>query len=297
MHYIFIVNGRQDFEYVEGEVLEQLKGLSIQYTIYRTIGMGDATRFTKVYCDLHHHEEVCFVACGGSGICNEVASGIVGESNKSMAIIPFGATNDFLKNFPDRDFKSFRKVLGGEIKNVDILKVNDNYAINVCNFGFDSIVASEANYLTEIKKKHPYERGIIRAILGGRFNRIKVVVDGKPINRWMIFSCALANGKFVGGQFLCAPEADTSDGWMDVCLIKVMTLARFLWLFPHYVLGEHILPKYSRFVTYCKAKHVEISAKDLINVVLDGDLLPGTQFTVDLIPNAVRLMLPPIEEK
>lgn len=292
MHYIFVINGRSDYAHIVEDVRKQLEPLDVKHTMYVTTGIGDATRYTRVYCDLHSNEEVCFVACGGTGTINEVASGIVGETNKSIAILGYGYTNDFLKNFPGYDFQSIEKILKGEVKKIDILKVNDNYAINVCNFGFDSIVASEANYLVEIKKSKPYERGIFRAIIAGRFNRIKVVADGKALNRRRLLSCCLANGKYVGGQFLCTPKAEIDDGLIDICLLKPMTLTSFLRLIKPYRSGEHIQPQYARKVVYTKAKHVDIISKNIIKVVIDGELLPGTRFSVDLLPQAVQLRLP-----
>ncbi len=292
MHYIFVINGRKDYSDVEEDVLRQLEGRDIQYTIYRTMGVGDATRYTRIYCDLHRSEEVCFVACGGSGTCNEVASGIVGETNKSMAFLAYGFTNDLIKSLPGYDFNSVEKILQGEVQQLDILRVNDNYALNICNFGFDSVVAVEANYLTEAGQSKPYERGIVRALFGARFNRIRVVADGEPLNRQWLLSCVLANGQYVGGQFRCTPDADLSDGLMDICMIKTMSLLSFLRIIPYYRRGDHLQSKFAKKFIYRRAKHVDVYSKNLIYMVLDGELLPGTEFSVDVLPNAVRFVLP-----
>ena len=80
MKYIYIINGRADKIPQYQELYDQLKEISHPYEIYTTIGEGDATRYVRLYCDLHPEEEVCFVACGGNGIINGVASGLVGFS-------------------------------------------------------------------------------------------------------------------------------------------------------------------------------------------------------------------------
>ena len=103
MKYIFIVNGRADKAPYRKQIIEQIEQCThgLNYEIYETEGMGDATRYTHVYCDLHPAEEVCFVACGGDGTINEVASGIAGFEHKSMAIIAIGGSgNDFIKYYP-----------------------------------------------------------------------------------------------------------------------------------------------------------------------------------------------------
>jgi diacylglycerol kinase (ATP) len=292
MHYIFVINGRKDYSHIEGKLKKQLEGLSIQYTLYTTTGVGDATRFTRLYCDLHGNEEVCFVACGGSGITNEVASGIVGKNNKSMAILAYGLTNDLLKMYPEYDFTSVRKMLEGTTRKIDIIKVNDSYALNTCNFGFDSTVADEVSYLTENNKRFPYQRGIIRALLSARYNRIKIIADGKPLNKWLMLSCAIGNGRYVANKYLCTPKAEVDDGLMDICLLKIMSFLRFVLFLPHYQKGEQIEPKYSRKVIYTQAKHVDVISKELFVMVLDGELLPGTEFSIDILPQAIQLRLP-----
>lgn len=59
---------------------------------------------------------------------------------------------------------------------------DDRYSINVCNFGFDSVVASTANKLSRKGNKNPYRWGIVKAIFCGRFNRIQVKADGEELN-------------------------------------------------------------------------------------------------------------------
>ena len=182
------------------ELYDQLKETPHPHEVYTTLGEGDATRFVRLYCDLHPEEEVCFVACGGNGVIIEVATGLVGyseylasysqkatafnsESKKqkskfTMAILYIGGTTkDFLINFPGRNFFSVKEMLAGTVTPVDIIRVNDSYSLNVCNIGFNSKVASRANELVAKGKTahEAYTRGVVNAILTSRFNRVKVV--------------------------------------------------------------------------------------------------------------------------
>ena len=118
MHYIFIINGREDKAFIEEDLTRQIReyGPGLDYEIYKTRGVGDGTRFVRIYCDLHPAAKVCFVACGGSGTMNEVVSGMVGSTGKTLAILAYGETNDFLKCFPDRDFTSLSRMLNGSVR-------------------------------------------------------------------------------------------------------------------------------------------------------------------------------------
>ena len=157
MHYIFIINGREDKNFIANQVLRQIDevGTGLDYELYRTTGVGDGTRFVHVWCDLHPNVECCFVACGGTGMVNEVASGMVGSKKKSLGILAYGETNDFTKYYPDRDFRSLRKLIAGTPRKIDIIRVGDNYAINVINIGFEAAVAVHQYSLREDGRRRP----------------------------------------------------------------------------------------------------------------------------------------------
>lgn len=307
MRYIYIINGRPDKASQYQEFYDQLKAIPHPHEVYTTLGEGDATRYVRLYCDLHPEEEVCFVACGGNGIINGVASGLVGYAqsgeeaarlceNKTMAILYFaGATEDLIINFPGRDFRSVKDMLEGTVTPIDIIQVNDSYCLNVCNIGFNSKVASRANELVAKGKSahQAYTRGVINAILTSRYNRIKVMVDGERIARGPMVLCTFANGRRVGGEFNCAPEARLDDGLMDVCYFRAMSLLRLLMLIPHYKAGTHIGSRAGgKKVLFRHAREVMISSKDLIDIYLDGEQLPGSQFHLKVLPGALPLRLP-----
>ena len=286
MKYIYIVNGRADKAFQYREFYEQLGEIPHQHEVYTTMGEGDATRYVRLYCDLHPEEDVCFVACGGNGIINGV-------------LYFGGATEDFIINFPGRNFRSIRDMLNGTVTPTDVIQVNDSYCLNVCNIGFNSKVASRANELVaEGKSAHQaYTRGVINAFLTSRFNRIRVTVDGEPIARGPMVLCTVANGRRVGGEFNCAPEAKVDDGLMDVCYFRAMSLLRLLTLFPLYRSGHHIGSRAGRNkVLYRQARQVTISSKDLIDIYIDGEQLPGSQFDLRILPGALPLRLPKLSK-
>lgn len=298
MHYIFVINGREDKQWISAELDRQIQeiGSGLDYQMYTTTGVGDGTRFTRIYCDLHPSAKVCFVACGGTGTLNEVASGLVGFKDKYLALLAFGATNDFIKCFPDRDFRSLRKILSGTLQGTDIIRVNDDYAINVINIGFDADVAATANRLSEAgRAKHAYGIGIFRALFTSRFNRIRVVADGKRMNRRRLMLCTVANGSWCGGEYCCAPYADVADGQAEVCLVRPMLLSVFLAILPMYRRGEHLDKRALRLLfRYRRAHHIDVHSRNLIDLSLDGETVSGHDFQIDVLPKAIQFILPSI---
>lgn len=299
MRYLFIINGRADKEAAKEEVLKQLSELedSIEYETYVTSEPGDATRYIRLYCTNCPEDEVCFVACGGDGTINEVSSGLVGSKNKHMAILALGTGNDFIKYYKGRDFKSIRKIIDGTPERIDILKINeDRYSINVCNFGFDAIVCTIGNKLGTKGWKNPYRWGVFGSIFIGRFNRIAVVADGERIDHGKMLLCTLSNNSYVGGEFKCGPRAKNNDGLIDLCYVKSCTLAKFLSTMGTYTKGEHLdTPSCMKIMTYRQVRHVEIKSEKSIELCLDGEMLPGDEFTVDIMPGEISLIVPAAE--
>lgn len=94
-------------------------------------------------------------------------------------------------------------------------------------------------------------------------------------------------------EFNCAPNAKLDDGLIDVCYFRAMSLLRLLMLIPLYRSGHHIGSRPGRNkVLYRQAREVTIRSKDLIDIYIDGEQLPGSRFVLRMLPGALPLRLP-----
>ena len=89
---------------------------------YVTQGPQNATAYIESRIAAAPDEPLCFVACGGDGTINEVASGVAGHENACFTIYPCGSGNDFVKVFggPSR-FLDMDALLAAEPAPIDIL--------------------------------------------------------------------------------------------------------------------------------------------------------------------------------
>ena len=277
MHYCFIINnepgkaGNADIIRADIEKLPE----PIDFEIYLTTAQKTAIDHVRDYCKANPEQEACFVACGGDGTINEVATGMVGAKNKHLAVLAYGSGNDFIKYYEGKDF---RRVNGAV----------------VYNFGFDSVVASTANKLSRKGNKNPYRWGIVKAIFCGRFNRIQVKADGELLNEGKrMLLCTLGNNNHVGGEFFCSPRAKNDDGLIEVGYCKTTTLVGFLGLLPIYTAGQHLdNPKAAKHFIYRQSKTVDVHSDKEIELCLDGEMLPGTDFHIEIIPKAISFIIP-----
>jgi len=294
MHYIFILNGREDKQFIVPEMKRQLEGVNIDYEFYTTTGEGDGTRFVNIYSDLNPKKEVCFVSCCGQGTANELLPGVINQPNKYLAMLALGGTNDLTKCFPGYDFTSVKAMLEGECMLLDAIKVNDNYAINVISVGLDAKAAYYTNIYASEGRSNPYEKGTLAAIFIGRKNKVRISLDGKDMGLKKITLATFSNGHYYGGIYHCAPRAILDDGLMDVCVMKSCSLPRIGLTFNKYVEGKHLEDTWlmrNTFI-YRQARHVELKSDELLILNLDGELLQSRNVTMDILEKSVKMIIP-----
>lgn len=300
MHYCFIINNAPSKAQNAHKITSEIEhlGTAIDCEIYKTTAVRSATEFVCNYCRTYPDREICFVACGGDGTINEVATGIMmgGTSNKHLAILAYGSGNDFIKYYPDKDFRNIKNLLSGQPHDIDIMKIDDShYSINVCSIGFDSVVARVANSLNHRGWKCSYSVGVLCALLTAMRNKIDVAVDGKRINEGKpMLHCTFGNNSHDAGEFCCSPYAYNDDGLIEVELCKTCTWFEFIInLLPDYKKGTHLdNPKTSRYFIYHRAHRVDIHSNKPMDLVIDGELLPGQDFHVEILPHAISLIIP-----
>ena len=301
MKHIFIVNT------VAGEhsCLEEVKKAianeseAIDYELFTPNSAKDNVSQIKEYLEAHPDEEVRFYACGGDGTLNKVASGIYGYPNASLAVLAYGSGNDYIKYYADlKAFRNVENAMHGTEKRIDIMQVNGRFAINATHFGLDSVVAKVMHKIRRypiIGGKMCYPIAVLRAFLTGMRTKCTVYADGEKLNEGKICLCTVANGKYVGGSYKCAPRSLNDDGWLEVCLIKPVSRIKFALLKKSYTHGTHLdNPKFKDIIVYRRAKQVVIEGGKGFCVSLDGEVLNSERIVVDNKQQAIRFVVPAV---
>lgn len=317
MKHLIVLNAKagqsKDFEAFKKNVEKSFEGLD--YEIHLTSGPRTVIGFLHQYLDKNKDQTVRVYACGGDGTVHEVANGLVGHPNAELAVLAVGTGNDFVKIYsPKQDydsivkeqmgakrFQSFDKLINGKVEEIDLSKVTSDdmdtpwYSINVINFGFDAIVGIKGNENKNKGIKNPYgPAAIIPAILGGRFNNIIVKADGEQLNKKKMLLASLAQGQFVGAMYRASPKSDNKDGYIDVMLLKCMSLATLMIkFFGPYTRGEHLdRPKLMKKIVFRRAKEIEIIGKKEVAICVDGEIVRSKQFKVEVMPKALKFVVP-----
>ena len=322
MKHLIVFNGKagqeKDVEIFKKEIESAFKGLD--HEVYETEGPRTVIPFLKEYFKKNTKDVVRVYACGGDGTVHEVANALVDVKNAELAVLAVGTGNDFVKSYAkskDYDeiitnkagegrFKDFKALIEGKAEEIDLSKLTSPslkepmYSINVINFGFDAIVGAMGNYYKEhgypekakAKGMSPYDYALKNdAMKHGRFNDITVYADGERLNEKKMLLATLAQGRFVGGTFLCAPKSDNKDGLIDVCVIKTMTLIGLGLFIGPYTKGKH-LDKPKKKIAYRRAKVVKFESPNEIDVCVDGEMIKGKIFEVEVLPKVLKFVVP-----
>lgn len=299
MKHIFIINplaGQK--RSAEIEISDQLRDTDIDYEIYTTTGPGDATRYIRERCK-NDSQPMRFYACGGDGTLKETADGVVGFSHAELSCYPIGSGNDFVKYYGGKErFMDLPSLCNMEAHDIDLIKVGDSYSINVCNFGFDACVAET---MQKVKRKkviggsNAYTTGIAKAVFVAMKNHAKVYADGELLNpKGTYLLCTIANGKYVGGSYKCAPYSSNCDGYLEVGFANPISIFTFLALIGKYKLGTHLEdPRFKKFFVYRRVKEVCVVADKEIAITLDGEIQRTNEFTATVVHKAIKFAAPP----
>lgn len=296
MKYVFVINpvaGKNTKQEIfASEVKKYFEENGGTYEIYFTKHQGDALRYSRELA--MSGEEIRIFACGGEGTAFEVLNGIVGYDNVSIGVVPCGSANDFIKYFSNKEvFLDVPSQVEGETVEIDIIKVQDKYAINSCSIGMDAMVAanmSKFKNLPFVNGDMAYVFSLVYTLFSKLGVNLKVIVDNgkKAIERKSLFA-VIANAPFYGGGFNPTPSAIPFDGRLDFSVVSVVPSLRILSLLKKYRAGTHI---YEPICEFGVCEKVIIKAEKTVPLNMDGEIFFTDYAEFEILKKAVKLIIP-----
>ena len=295
MTHLFIINpaaGSRDRTSMYRENIEAICGSrGLSYRIEVSSGPGECRRIAREAAE--SGQEYRIYACGGDGTLNEVASGAAGYPNVAVTCYRGGSGNDFVKLFSDPEaFKDLEKLLDCEEATFDLVRCNDELCLNICSVGLDARIGTDvANYkrLPLLSGFRAYAASTVINIIRGMSEHYVVQIDGETIDGEQTFVC-VCNGRYYGGGFNPVPEADPSDGMLDVLLVKKISRLQVPMVIGKYKNGRY--RELSKLVRYFRTDAVKIICDGPTSINLDGELLTATQVDIRVAQEKLRFFYP-----
>jgi diacylglycerol kinase family enzyme len=162
--------------------------------------------------------------------------------------------------------------------------------INITSFGIggltDQIVNASPKWMGG---KAAFLVGTLRAMFVYQNAPVRVRVDGKVALEAPVFNVALANGRYFGGGMMIAPDADPSDGLLEVVALHDLSRVQGIALAQHIYKGSHLGQP---GVTVARGKVVEaeplVATREVL-VDMDGETPGRLPLRAELAPGALRI--------
>ncbi len=232
------------------------------------------------------------VAAGGDGTVREVVHGMEG-SDKPIQIIPCG-TENLLANelgLDERTCTLIKAFEGNCIRPLDLGNAEGRCFTSTAGFGFDAEVVKRVMDSRQGHINHlDYFWPIWRTFWGHRFPLFNVTIDGEEIfeGRGLVFVGNISRYA-VGLQIL--HHADYGDGLLDLCIYRCNSRPR---LVKHSAMTLLKIHAGRRDVIYRQGRTIHVSTPDSdVYSQFDGDPGPPLPITIELVPRAVRMVVPP----
>ena len=295
MKHLFIINpaaGSRNRTDDYSEVIHKIcRARKLTYEVRVSTAPGECTRIAREAA--RKGDEIRIYACGGDGTLNEVVAGAAGFPNAAVTVFSGGSGNDFVKIFDDpKAFFDLHRLMDAEEATFDLIRCNDDLSLNICSVGLDARIGTDVSRykrLPLLQGFRSYAASTVVNVVKGIAEHYIVEVNGERIDGEHTFIC-VCNGRFYGGGFNPIPEADPSDGKLDVLLVKKVSRAQVPALIGKYKNGQY--KELGSIVRYFRTKTLTVTGTRPAAVNVDGECIRTEKVTFSVADEKLRFFYP-----
>ena len=295
MKHLFIINpaaGSYNRTEEASAIIHRIcRARNLTYEIRVSTAPGEATRIAREAAETG--EELRIYACGGDGTLNEVAAGAAGYENAAVTVYSGGSGNDFVKIFDDpKAFFDLHRLMDADEATFDLISCNGDVALNICSVGLDARIGTDVSNYKRLPLLHGFRAYAASAavnVVKGIAEHYVVEINGEQLDDDFTFVC-VCNGRYYGGGFNPIPEADPSDGLLDVLVVKKVSRAQVPGLIGKYKNGRY--KELSHVARYIKTDRVKITCDKPTPVNLDGELRMAQTIEMKVAGEKLRFFYP-----
>jgi diacylglycerol kinase (ATP) len=241
------------------------------------------------------------LAVGGDGTVSEVANGLAGVAGSTeLAVVQRGSGCDFGRTFgiPKDTDRALTIAATAAARTIDLGRVEfagrdgesqSRYFANIASAGLTGVAADRVNRGGKpLGATVAFAWAAIATFVSYRNTRFHVQIDDEQIDQ-VCNNAIVANCRYFAGGMKILPDADPSDGLLDVLVwgdVSKADLARNLHKLYR---GTHVgHPK----ATFRRARRVMVTPESPLPIEVDGEQPGLTPATFEVVPSALRLRAP-----
>lgn len=206
---------------------------------------------------------------GGDGTLHIVLNEIMGGS-VALGVLPFGTGNDFYRSLDEYQ---------SEFITSNVMKVNNEYALNVFSLGIDAEVCANLEKLRKLNlpQEHLYKLSVMYTFF--KYKKQSIGINNFFEKKTLLAVC---NGCYYGGGHKIAPRANIHAPEVNIVSVKSMSKLKMFPFYLEVINAKHEKNPYVDISITTKEIHIETPKN--IQGEVDGELITGSEFKI--IPKA-----------
>ena len=278
-----------------GPALAHLRSGGVAVSALETSAPGQAIEITR---DAYARGYRKFIAVGGDGTSYEIVNGLFPCRNPAepptLAFLPLGTGNSFLRDFTDRGVEhAMAALLEQRSQPCDVLRLRHStgviHYINLLSMGFAADVATLRSRRFSGWGELGYQSAIFLTLARFRRRPFPLRVDEQgEIDRRPCLFLTFNNSKFTGGTMMIAPMAEVNDGLIEYVRWGPIGRIGLIRNLPTLYDGTHINHPLAERRT---ARRIDFVLEAPVDIMVDGEVLTLKCETLDVLPSALNIMV------
>lgn len=262
---------------------------SVEVRVVSSTSWRDAENLLRLAA-LECRDGDAVLAMGGDGMAHLGLNACAG-TEAVLGLIPAGTGNDFARGIglPRSMREAVGVIVRGQISRVDLTRLHNSvfrerYVGAVVSTGYDARVNRATNENRLRLGALSYGYLALRELARFAPLQYRLNIDGEQRDLEAMLVAVCNTGLFGGGMQI-APDADPSDGLLDVTLVHPVSRSLLLRLLPEMYSGRFVRhPAVEQF----QVAQMEIAGPDLF-VMGDGEELGEVPVRIEVAPSALRV--------
>lgn len=241
------------------------------------------------------HRPDSLVVMGGDGMMH-LGLNAAAQTDVPLGLIPAGSGNDFCRGIglPTKPIPAASVIVDGNVTRIDLTEVRGalaggaerRFVGSIVSTGYDGRVNRRANSVRFGYGTLAYAYAVLAETRHWEPLPYRISVDGQ-VRSIPAMVVAVGNAGMIGGGMRVCPQADVTDGLLDVTIVHPVSRMTLVRLLPSLYKGTFIKDP---CVEMLRAEHIVIDGDGLYGMA-DGEELGDVPLSVKVSPQALNVFM------
>ncbi len=215
---LYIINpisGTRSKKRIQELIETKTRAKNIPFQLFPSVASGDYAFLLPV---IKEHKVTDIIIAGGDGTISQVVHGLM-DCDLNFGIIPCGSGNGLAltAGISKQPARALDIILHGRPAAIDGFHINNQFACMLCGLGFDAKVAHDFAQQPG-RGLTTYVKQVVKNFFTAKTYTFEIKVKDKTFITDAYF-ISIANSNQFGNNFTIAPQADLSDGLLDIVIV------------------------------------------------------------------------------